>query len=249
MPDVLVRCYAELNDTLPPWRRFRDSPFAVEGVATVGDLMSALAISVANVDLVLQNGASVSPDARLRAGDRVALFPVFESFDIGLTQRIRSHPLRIPRFLLDVHLGKLAAHLRMLGFDAAYRNDAKGDDLVRDAIAGGRVLLSRDRALVAHPQLARAYAVRSGEPEEQLVEVVGRFQLQRLLRPFSRCLRCNEPLESVARADVLELLPPRVRESQTEFHRCPFCRRVYWPGTHENRMRAFIGRLFRVDFE
>jgi hypothetical protein len=249
MPEVLVRCYAELNDTLPPWRRFRDSRFALEGVATVGDLIAALALSVADVDLVLQNGESVSPDDPLRAGDRVALYPVFESFDIGGTQRIRPHPLRTPRFILDVHLGKLAAHLRMLGFDAVYRNDAGDDDLVRDSIAGGRVLLSRDRALVADPRLSRAFVVRSGDPEEQLVEVVGRFQLQGLLRPFSRCLRCNEALTSVARADVLELLPPRVRQSQTEFHCCPSCRRVYWPGTHQVRMRAFIRRVLRIDFE
>jgi hypothetical protein len=248
MDEVHVRCYAELNDRLPLGRRFRESPVAIEGEMTVVGLMGVLGIAAAEVDLVLLNGTSVPFDAPVHAGDRVALYPVFESFDIGVAQRIRQNPLRAPRFVLDVHLGKLAAHLRMLGFDASYRNDAGDDQLVGESVSGDRILLSRDRALVADPRLTRTFRIRSGDPARQLAEVIGRFQLQSLLRPFSRCLRCNEPLVSVARAEVLESLPPRVRLSQTEFRRCPSCRRVYWPGTHQDRMSAFIGRVLHADF-
>ena len=247
MPEVHVRCYAELNDGLPLWRRFRDSSLALEREATVADLIAVLRIAEADVDLVLLNGTSAPLDAPVHDGDRLALYPVFESFDIGGTQRIRTRPLRAPRFVLDVHLGKLAAHLRMLGFDAAYRTDAKDEELIRESVAAQRILLSRDRALVVDPRLSRAFAIRSGDPTEQLAEVMERFQLRALLHPFTRCLRCNESLIPVARDEVVTLLPPRVRDSQTEFHRCPSCRRVYWPGTHQDRMRAFIDRVLDGD--
>lgn len=244
---ALVRCYAELNDALPPWRRYRDFPSPLDSVATVGDLMASLAIPLGEVDLVLRNGESVSPGALLHAGDRVALFPVFESFDIGTVQRIRPQPLRAPRFVLDAHLGKLAGYLRMLGFDAAYTQAADDETLVGQSLGGPRILLSRDRALAADPRLTRAILIRSEKPEEQLQDVVGRFQLQTLFRPFTRCMRCNEPFGTVTRDEVLALLPPRVRDSQTEFHRCPTCKRVYWQGTHQDRMRAFIHRVLQVD--
>lgn len=243
MPDALVRCYAELNDRLPPWRRQQDSRFSWDGDVTVADLIAALSLSPAEVDLVLRNGISASLAEPLGGGDRVALFPVFESFDIRPVQRVREEPLRRPRFLLDVHLGKLASHLRMLGFDAACEPAADDETLIRQSLGEGLILLSRDRALTAHPRLTRAFAIRSEEPRQQLIDVVRRFQLQGLFRPFTRCLRCNQTLMSINREEVLAVLPPRVRDSQTEFHRCPACKRVYWAGTHQDRMRDFIDRL------
>ncbi len=249
MPDALVRCYAELNDRLPLWRRQRDSSFSWEGDATIADVIASLAIPAGDVDLALRNGESVSPGAPVHAGDRIALFPVFESFDIGSVQRLRAHPLRVPLFILDVHLGKLAAHLRMLGFDAAYGQSVGDEALLQQSLAGPRILLSRDRALVGDSRLTRAFLIRSEDPAAQLLEVVRRFQLQGLFRPFSRCLRCNDPLVSVDQNQVRTLLPPRVRDAQTEFHRCPSCRRVYWPGTHQDRMRAFINRLLEASIQ
>ncbi len=246
---ALVRCYAELNDRLPPSRQYSEFPCSLEGVATVSDLINALLIPIGTVDLALLNGRSVSLEAPLHHGDRVALFPVFESFEIGDVQKIRPHPLRVPRFLLDVHLGKLAAHLRMLGFDAAYAPAAEDEDLIRQSLAEDRILLSKDRALVGNPRLTRSFAIRPEEPREQLLDVVRRFQLRDLFHPFTRCLRCNEPLSAVSREEVLAQLPPRVRDSQTEFHRCPSCRKIYWPGTHQERMRDFIRSLLEVDFE
>lgn len=245
MPEALVRCYAELNDRLPPWRRQRDSSFSWDGDVTVADLIAALALSCEEVDLVLRNGESASLAAPVSAGDRVALFPVFESFDIRPVQRVRKDPLRRPRFILDVHLGKLASHLRMLGFDAACEPAADDEALIRQSLDEGRILLSRDRALTAHIRLTRAFAIRSEDPHQQLSDVVRRFQLQGLFRPFTRCLRCNQPLISIDREKVLAVVPPRVRDSQTEFHRCPACLRVYWAGTHQDRMREFIDRLLR----
>jgi uncharacterized protein with PIN domain len=75
--------------------------------------------------------------------------------------------------------------------------------------------------------------------------VLERFQLHRSLRPFTRCLRCNEPLIAVSPDEVREEVPERVRESQKVYRRCPACRRVYWPGTHVERMTALMERVLR----
>jgi uncharacterized protein with PIN domain len=249
MSEALVRCYAELNDMLPEWRRYRETTVSWEGDAKVVELITLLKIPVSNVDLILLNGESVSLDDPVRAGDRLALYPVFESFDIGGTQRVRPDPLRAPRFILDVHLGKLAAHLRMLGFDSVYGNATKDEDLVRGSLEEERVLLSRDRELTAHPRLTRAFLVHAQDPEEQLLEVVRRFQLRALFRPFTRCLRCNSMLIRVSKDEVLEQIPPRVRETQTEFHRCPSCARIYWPGSHQQRMNGLVQRILGKEID
>jgi uncharacterized protein with PIN domain len=247
MSEALIRCYAELNDLLPEWRRYQDTAVSWEGDAKVVDLITLLKIPANDVDLILLNGESVPPDASVHAGDRLAFYPVFESFDIGGIQRIRLNPLRTPRFVLDVHLGKLAAHLRMLGFDAAYGDATKDEDLIRQSLKEERVLISRDRELTAQPRLTRAFFIRSQDPEEQLVEVVRRFQLRALFRPFTRCLRCNTILDRVSKDEVLGRLPLQVRETQTEFHRCPTCSRIYWPGSHQHRMNGLVQRIIHKE--
>jgi uncharacterized protein with PIN domain len=97
-------------------------------------------------------------------------------------------------------------------------------------------LLSRDRALIASRELVRAHLVRDQHPDDQLREVMERFQLSGCVRPFTRCLRCNATLRPTALEDVREQLPLRVREMHREFWRCPSCGRIYWRGSHYERM-------------
>ena len=242
---LTVRYYAELNDFLPPSARFRDEARPVQEGQSVESFINQQGIPLAAVDLVLVNGLSVAPGHGLHAGDRLSIYPVFETFDIGAVQRLRAVPLRIPRFVLDVHLGKLATLLRMLGFDACYRSRAADDELVAISTSEGRLLLSRDRELVARPDLERAYRIRHQHPDEQLAELLDRFQLGGCLRPFTRCLCCNAVLETAPATEAGERVPPRVRQLYREFWRCPSCRRIYWRGSHYERMRAKVLHLIR----
>lgn len=242
---LTARYYAELNDFLPPSARFHDEAHSVQEGQSVESFLRQQGIPLAVVDLVLVNGASVAPGHPLHAGDRLSIYPVFESFDIGAVQRLRPGPLRTPRFVLDVHLGKLATLLRMLGFDALYRSRAGDEELVAISKSEGRALLSRDRKLVARPDLERAYRVRHQHPDDQLVELLDRFQLDDCLHPFTRCLCCNAVLEAAPSAEACERVPPRVRQMYREFWRCPSCRRIYWRGSHYERMRAKVLHLTR----
>jgi uncharacterized protein with PIN domain/sulfur carrier protein ThiS len=243
MTTARVRLYAELNEYLPRDRRYLETEKPLADGTTVADLLQEAGVPPGEVDLVLVNGVSVSLDAPVNDGSLVSVYPVFESFDISLEQRIRPIPLRVPRFVLDVHLGRLATLLRMVGFDALYRNDFRDDELLRIASAEKRALLSKDRPLLATPGLERGYHVRADKPVEQLAEVIDRFDLRRLIAPFSRCLLCNVLLKPVAPATVADQVPPRVREAKSVFSRCDGCGRIYWEGTHWERMRALIDRI------
>lgn len=238
------RFYAELNDFLPPESGGRERVYHFAGQPSVKDAVEAQGVPHTEVDLILANNAPVGFGYHLRDGDRIAVYPVFESFDICPVAGLRKAPLRDVRFVLDVHLGKLARWLRLVGFDAIYRNDFRDADLAALAANQNRVVLTCDRGLLHRKAITHGYWVRARRPEEQIVEVLRRFQLERRVHPFERCLECNGRLHSVTKAEVLEGLKPKTRRCYDAFRRCEGCGRVYWEGSHYERMVAKLQRLW-----
>lgn len=237
------RFYEELNDFLPADRRKRAFVHRFTGTPAVKDVVEALGVPHPEIDLILVDGASVGFAHRLTGGERVAVYPMFERFDITPLVRLRPEPLRTPRFVLDVHLGKLARTLRMLGFDACYRNDFADEEIVALAVAERRIILTRDVGLLKHGAVTHGYWLRTTAPRRQLKEVVAAFDLRRQFRPFTRCLACNGELEQVDKAAVQGTVPPGVFADFADFARCTRCRQVYWKGSHYDRMERFIERL------
>jgi hypothetical protein len=230
------RFYEELNDFLAPARRKRTFEHRFTGTPSVKDVIEALGVPHTEVDLVLVDGESVDFRRRLVGGERVAVYPVFERFDIAPLTRLRPRPLRESRFVLDVHLGRLARYLRLAGFDTLYRTDYDDHTIVALAVAESRVVLTRDKGLLKHAAVTRGHWLRATDPREQIVEVLCAFDLAGSLRPFTRCMRCNTVLRSVAKADVAARVPPRVRAQFDAFAQCPGCARLYWRGSHYDRM-------------
>lgn len=237
------RFYAELNDFLTPERRYHRFTYEVPGNPAVKDSIEALGIPHTEVDLILVNGESVDFTYRLQDGDQVSVYPVFESVDITDMIRLRPAPLREVRFVLDTHLGRLSGYLRMLGFDAVYSNDCDDDELAKIASQEKRILLTKDRGLLKRNMVTHGYCVRGIHPREKLIEVLRRFDLFQQVQPFTRCIRCNGLLESISKEEVLNLLPPKVKEGHDEFHRCQSCNQIYWKGTHFERMQRFLERV------
>lgn len=231
------RFYEELNDFLAPERRYRSFEQACPADASVKHLIEALGVPHTEVELILINGDSVDFAARLHQGDRVAIYPKFERFDISPLLRLRARPLRVTRFVADAHLGGLARLLRMAGFDTAYDNHFDDAEIERLAGAEARIVLTRDRELLKRRSISHGCYVRALKPAEQLAEILGRLDLAASLRPLSRCLECNVPLIPVALAQIAERLPPGVRERHRRFSTCTVCRRVFWEGSHWQRMR------------
>jgi hypothetical protein len=237
------RFYAELNDFLEPPCRRRDVPYTFAVPPSVKDAIEGLGVPHPEVDLIVVNGESVDFDYRLGDGDRVAVYPVFESMDISPVVRLRPKPLRQIRFVLDTHLGKLARLLRMLGFDSLYRQDFEDDEIIQLSVEERRIILTRDTALLKTGVVAHGYWVRSIVPQEQVREVLARFDLYSRVRPFRRCMVCNSPITRIEKSTVLHEIPRRVRELHDEYYRCSGCRKVYWKGTHYQDMMEQIQRL------
>lgn len=147
------------------------------------------------------------------------------------------------RFIADVHLGRLAAYLRLAGFDTAYEPPWDDPVLARRSADEGRILLTRDRELLKRSIVTRGYFVLSTIPRQQFAEIVDRFDLRPLMRPFSRCARCNTPLREVAKVAVLDRLLPRTRREHNQFLECPSCRHVYWRGSHHARLASWFAQL------
>ena len=244
MPSVEMRFYEELNDFLPLDRRKIAFTQAFRGRISVKDLVESLGVPHTEIDLILVNGCSVDFSYLVHDGDRIAVYPVFEALDISPVLRLRPRPLRVTRFVADIHLGKLAKHLRMLGFDTLYRNDYQDDELARISRRQGRILLTRDCGLLKRNEVTHGYWIRSKSPIEQLQEVVRRFDLAGATTPFSRCLTCNEALSSVEKGEVIDRLQEETREVFSEFRTCRACGKIYWPGSHYQRMQNLIDRLF-----
>jgi hypothetical protein len=243
MPFVTVRFYEELNDFLAPQRRKRPFPLVVPPGSTTKSAIEGLGVPHTEVDLVLLNGESVDFNHRLNEGDRMSVYPVFETWNIGPVSLVRTAPLREIRFSADVHLGKLARLLRMLGFDTVYRNDRSDELIVRTARTDRRIVLSRDRGLLKRRSVTHGYLVRSLTPRQQLAEILERFDLAGQVRLFSRCMRCNAPLARVNRICVLDKLPPAVAEMCTDFSRCPVCGKVFWRGSHWETMKELAAEV------
>lgn len=234
------RFYEELNDLLPRAVRKQTFSYRFRGTPAVKHVIEAIGVPHTQVDLILVNGKSVSFSYRLRGGERVAVYPTFECFDIAPVLRLRPAPLRIPKFIADVHLGTLAKYLRLLGFDTHYNNRLEDHSLIRLSAAEHRILLSRDVELLKHKALTHAYFVRSEQPLRQLREVVKALDLGDRVVPFSRCMKCNGKLRTVASGSVLAVVPAAVRARTQRFARCADCRRVYWAGPHAQSLSRIV---------
>ena len=175
--EIQLRLYEELNGFLPPSKRKRRFAFRLNGVRTVGELLMRLGVPRREVELVLINGDSAGFSRRLRAGDFVSLYPVFESLDVMELLRARRKPLRRTRFMAGPGLLPLARRLRRLGFDTLDCRSWEVEKIVRAAREGGRILLTKNPSLLKSPELSRIYLVRAAKPKDQLLDVLSRFDL------------------------------------------------------------------------
>jgi hypothetical protein len=240
--DAEFRFYEELNDFLPQARRKRAFRWRFLGTPSVKDTIEAIGVPHTEVDLILVDGCSVGFDRRLTGGERVAVYPAFERLDISPLIRLRPAPLRVSRFVIDVHLGTLARYLRLLGFDATWRNDLDDERIITLSCAEARIILTRDRGILKDGRVTHGYWLRSTDPLAQLEEVVRALDLGRQFQPYSRCLECNGRLASLPRAEVEGRVPEEVFLVFQDFSRCEGCGRIYWPGSHRERLEEVIAR-------
>lgn len=238
---VTIRLYGDLAGLAPDADGDGSVRVPVGRRRSVKDALEATGVPHTEVDLLVVDGAVVGFSAQVGPGDRVAAYPPLDTLEVE--SPIRPAPLAEPRFILDVHLGRLAGRLRLLGLDAAYRNDSGDAELARRAAEGPRWLLTRDRGLLMRAVVTHGYLVRATDPDEQVLEVARRFQLAPHLRPFRRCAHCNGWLEAVEKSAIADRLEPGTRRDHDEFRRCADCGQLYWPGSHLPSIQALLERV------
>jgi uncharacterized protein with PIN domain len=222
--------FERLNDFLARDQREQIILINFRGRQSIKHLAESLGVPHPEVGPVQINGQAGTLSTITQDEDRVELHPISDGCPVE------------PRFVLDNHLGRLAAYLRMLGFDCLYQNHFGDAEMAKIVQQEERILLSRDRRLLMRKAVTHAYCLRSLDSLEQLGEVIQRFALKARIHPFHRCLRCNHPLEPVAKELVLDRLEPLTRLHFDEFQICPACKQIYWKGSHYERMQKLIAQ-------
>jgi uncharacterized protein len=247
MNHAQFRFYGELNDFLPHERRQVAFAHPFDGSPSVKNQIEALGVPHPEVALILANGEAVPFSYQLQTGDRISVYPRFTTLDVVPAAQIHPEPLPEPRFVVDIHLGRLAGYLRILGFDTLYRNDYEDEEIARIAGAEARIVLTRDRGLLKRKGVVYGYCPRESDPRRQVVEVLRHFALFASLAPFRRCIGCNGPLQAVEKRAVEERLPSPIREIYHEFSVCGECDQVYWKGPHFQEMQEFVAQVLEQE--
>lgn len=240
MKQVHFRFYEELNDYLPEknqktWFEF---PFS-EGMILL-EAIQSMSIPPHEIDLILVNQQSGRFDYVLKADDRISVYPVFELFNLSGISQLREDPLRNPTFICDVHLGRLAKYLRMLGWDTLYSNRYTPEEIVKISTLERRIILSRSRKLTRQKEVTRSYWIRSSDPLEQVRDLILKLDLSAQAKPLTRCLNCNTKLVPVEKIEILYRLEARTAKYFEEFFICPACDQIYWKGSHFENMVDFM---------
>jgi len=235
------RFYTELNDFLPKEQRDLEIEIIFEGTPSVKHMVESQGIPHPEIRYIFVERKPVDFTYLVQNGDRIKAYPASIAFP-GVPL-LNPNPAGELRFILDNHLGKLAAYLRMVGFDALYRNDFQDEELARLCESEERILLTRDQHLLMRSAITYGYWVRAMLPRHQLVEVLGRYQLADQVKPLMRCLRCNGKLQPVPKEDILNRLEPLTKLYYNDFHICPDCERIYWRGSHYEHMQTFIRQV------
>ena len=243
MAIATLRFYAELNDFLAPARRQRDLSRTFTPPTSVGHLIQRCGVPRSEVELIVRGGQSIGFDACVSDGDRLAVYPVFEAFDVGPALCVRPQPLREIRFCADAHLGRLARELRMLGFDTFWANDIGDAALAAKAARERRILLTRDRQLLMRRAVSHGCYLPAGTVVAQLTYLVKRLQLCSAMTPFRRCLVCNAEVRPLAAEQARPRVPTAVARRTAAFWYCDGCQKIYWRGSHWVAMQRRIREL------
>jgi uncharacterized protein len=245
MPDsITIRFYEELNDFLHYSRRKKAFNFILTGKRTIKDIIESLGVPHTEVDLILANQVPVNFDFHPEKDDFISVFPVFEAIDISSINLLRPRPLRKIKFVLDVHLGTLARYLRLLGFDTFYRNNLEDEEIIELSLLEQRIILTRDLPILKNGRVTHGYFVRQTNPGKQIVEIVSRFDLKDQFKPFTLCLDCNGRIIKVDKPAIVNKLRENTRKSFQEFYQCSSCKKIYWKGSHYERMMKMVKGLF-----
>lgn len=238
--------HGNVNDFLPKGKKNTRISYSFNGTPALKDAIEAIGVPHVEVDRIELNNQPAIFFTQLRDQDSVAVYSREVLTDTTSDNTLRNWKEAPHRFVLDVHLGALCRQLRLLGFDSYYNTNNSDQQIAALSEKENRIVLTRDIDLLKQKVIIWGYWLRSQHTQEQLLEVIRRFQLHNSFAPFTRCLSCNEAIFPVKKEEVLDQLPDDTRAYFDIFYQCSGCRKVYWKGSHYTRMMKFIEQLREV---
>lgn len=237
MDRINIKFYGSLNKLLKKEKRDKKNSLKLKLKQSVKDLIEAQGIPHTEVGVIVIDGKREKFSFILKNGQEIEVYPAFNDVEEPKFQNLGNYP---KKFILDVHLGRLAKYLRIFGIDTLYQNYYSDQEIVEIALKEGRMILTRDRGILKRRVVKYGYLIKSDDSKEQLREVFLNFDLLPDIKPFLRCISCNGILEKVDKEEIIEDLEPLTRKYYNEFFRCTGCKKVYWNGGQRKRMGEFI---------
>jgi len=244
---AIVRFYEELNDYLPKIYHKKEINYTFNSGSDIKEMINFFNIPPEKIDFIIVNGNSQGYDYVLKDLDFVSIYPAFESFDISEVQPLHKKPLRNLIFICDSHLGKLCKYMRMLGFDTLYFNNISKSKIIDISIKEKRIIVTRNYKLIKDCNVSHIVLIKSDNAKEQILEIISKLDLSESIEPFTRCLKCNEIIESIEKQDIYNLLPEKTKKYFDHFYICKNCNKIYWEGSHYENMLKFINSISHLN--
>jgi uncharacterized protein with PIN domain len=149
------------------------------------------------------------------------------------------------KFIADAMLGRLARWLRILGYDVVYESVISDDDLIARALKESRVILTMDRNLVERKSAKNSLFIESSDYKEQLRQVIIRYNIDYKSRIFTRCILCNEHIDTIEKERIKNIVPQYVYMNHDKFYNCRRCSRIYWSGTHRIKIISKLNEILK----
>jgi uncharacterized protein with PIN domain/sulfur carrier protein ThiS len=228
MPTGTFRFYEELNDFLPKRKKKGDFEAGFNGRKSIKDIIEKFGVPPTKVDLVLVNGKSVNFNTIFQDGDRVSVYPVFESFNIQNVTLLRSLPLRQIQFIADVNLKDIVKPMRMLGFDIDFNGSYTAQDIIGKSIQEKRIILTKRKELLKSKSITHGMLIRPGTAVEQAKYIIDDLDINDRIKPFSRCLGCNDRLDNRQTKHVRDKILPETKRIFEKYLLCKSCGKKDW---------------------
>lgn len=244
MKKLYFRFYGRLNQFLPADRQRRPYLHRFKGRQSIKDRIETVGVPHPEIEMILANNDPVDFSYLVKDGDRLAVYPHFYQLELADDYRLREPYPGRPKFIADVHLGKLAKYLRRFNFDTIYQNDLQDEEIVETGVKEKRIILTRDHGILMRKQVTYGQFIHNDDPRAQLYEVFERYDLARHYNgDGSRCTDCNGKLVEVDKQEIIERLEPKTKKYFEQFKICQECNKIYWEGSHYKRMEALFEEI------
>ena len=206
----------------------------------IKNMIERLGVPHTQVDLILVNGKPVAFTYIVQKGDRISVYPVFETLNIENITRLRNIPLRRTKFIADASLGDIAKLMRVLGFDVYFDASLSFHQLIEMSKKENRIILTKSKKNLKFKNITHGILVRDGTTLQQTKALIDFLDLKTRANPFSRCLCCNGRLEKISKERFLARIPPKTKAFGNDYAYCRVCEKIFWNGTHFNRMKKIV---------